>query len=119
MLQSLRVLFAEVDGEQLKSEAAPIPPPCNHVNCNGCWKRYPQSRFPNWSPSQVKRSGILDVIENYNRNIPCKIHRVDVDDRGYFTDPGEYEITEQTTDASWEFVIQPHVRALLLSACFS
>ncbi|PBK90741.1 hypothetical protein ARMGADRAFT_1082467 [Armillaria gallica] len=98
----------EVDGEQLKSEAPPIPPPCNHVNCNGCWKRYPQSRFPNWSPSQVKRSGILDVIENYNRNIPCTIHRVDVDDRGYFTDPGKYEITEQTKDASWEFLIQPH-----------
>ncbi|KAK0219642.1 hypothetical protein EDD85DRAFT_780368 [Armillaria nabsnona] len=118
MLQSLRVLFAEVDGEQLKSEAPPIPPPCNHANCSGCWKRYPQSRFPNWSPSQVKRSGILDVIEKYNRTIPCTIHRVDVDNRGYFTDPGKYEITEQTKDAPWEFLIQPHVQTTNVRSLF-
>ncbi|SJL10696.1 uncharacterized protein ARMOST_14088 [Armillaria ostoyae] len=100
--------FPEVDGEQLKSDVPPIPPPCNHVNCEGCWKRYPQSLFPNWSPSQVERSGILDVIEKYNRSIPCTIHRVDIDDRGYFTDPGKYELTEQAKDASWEFLIQSH-----------
>ncbi|KAK0205522.1 hypothetical protein DFS33DRAFT_1487588 [Desarmillaria ectypa] len=110
----------EVDDEQLRSEAPPIPELCNHVNCNGCWKGYPQSRFPNWTPSQVRRSRILYAIKEYNRDIPCTIHHVDVDDRGYFMDSGKHEATEQTKDNFWVQLIHNHrpattrVRALFV-----
>ncbi|KAG7445230.1 uncharacterized protein BT62DRAFT_897935 [Guyanagaster necrorhizus] len=110
----------EVDDEQLKSEAPPIPELCNHVDCNGCWKGYPQSRFPNWTPSQVRRSRILYAIKEYDRTIPCTIHHVDVDDRGFFMDSGKKEATEQTKDDFWEHLIHHHrptntrVRALFV-----
>ncbi|KAK0460693.1 uncharacterized protein EV420DRAFT_1533668 [Desarmillaria tabescens] len=110
----------EVDGEQLGSEAPPIPELCDHVDCNGCWKNYPQSRFPNWTPSQVRRSRILYAIKDYDRDIPCTIHHVDVDDRGYFMDSGKHEATEETKDSFWGVLIRQHrpantrVRALFV-----
>ncbi|KAK0484497.1 hypothetical protein IW261DRAFT_1456929 [Armillaria novae-zelandiae] len=113
-------LFAEVDDEQLQSQAPPIPPPCDHIDCNGCWKGYPQSRFPNWTPSQVRRSRILYVINDYNPEIPCTIHHVDVNDHGFFIDSGKQEATEQTKDDFWKLLIQHHrptntrVRALFV-----
>ncbi|KAK0224094.1 hypothetical protein IW262DRAFT_873230 [Armillaria fumosa] len=110
----------EIDDEQLKSQAPPIPPPCNHVDCNGCWKGYPQSHFPNWTPSQVRRSRIHSAIHDYNRETPCTIHQVDVNDHGFFIDSGKQEATEQTKDVFWKLLIQHHrptntrVRALFV-----
>ncbi|KAK0216506.1 hypothetical protein EDD85DRAFT_434173 [Armillaria nabsnona] len=110
----------EVDGDLLRSEAPPIPAPCDHVNCNGCWNGYPRSRFPNWGDSQVSLSGICDAINQYNHNVPCTIHRVDVDDRGYFMDSEKDEVTEQTKGDFWELLIEHHrlrnsrVRALFV-----
>ncbi|KAK0190526.1 hypothetical protein F5146DRAFT_557424 [Armillaria mellea] len=94
--------------ELLRSEAPPIPVPCNHVNCNECWKSYPRSRFPNWGDSQVSISGIGDAINEYNHNVPCTIHYVDVDDRGYFKDSEKYEVTEQTKGDFWELLVEHH-----------
>ncbi|KAK0230350.1 cora-like Mg2+ transporter protein-domain-containing protein [Armillaria fumosa] len=110
----------KVDGGLLKSGAPPIPAPCNHVHCNGCWKDYPRSRFPNWGDSQVQRSGICDAINKYNHDVPCMIYRLDIDNRGYFMDSGNYEVTEQTKGAFWERLIEhnrpinPRVRALFV-----
>ncbi|KAK0499637.1 hypothetical protein EDD18DRAFT_1349831 [Armillaria luteobubalina] len=110
----------KVDGGLLKSGAPPIPAPCNHVHCNGCWKDYPRSRFPNWGDSQVQRSGICDAINKYNHHVPCTIHRLDIDDRGYFMDSGNHEVTEQTKGDFWEHLIEhnrlinPRVRALFV-----
>ncbi|PBK90727.1 hypothetical protein ARMGADRAFT_1111301 [Armillaria gallica] len=101
-------LFAEVDDDQLKSEAPPIPPPCNHADCDGCWKGYPQSRFPNWTPSQVRRSRIHYAIHDYDREKACTIHHVDVNDHGFFIDSGRQEATEQTKDDFWKLLIQHH-----------
>ncbi|KAK0194621.1 hypothetical protein F5146DRAFT_925341 [Armillaria mellea] len=109
----------EVDDEQLKSQAPPIPPPCNHVDCNGCWKGYPQSRFPNWTPSQVRRSRIHYAIHD-NQAKTCTIYHVDVNDHGFFIDSGTQVATEQTKDDFWKHLIQYHrptntrVRALFV-----
>ncbi|PBK66955.1 hypothetical protein ARMSODRAFT_1020926 [Armillaria solidipes] len=115
----------KVDGKLLRSKAPPIPALCNHVNCNGCWEGYPRSRFPNWGDSQVNRSGIRDAIKEYNHDVPCTIHHVDVDDRGYFMDSEKYEVTEQMKGDFWERLIEhstlsaqrlinPRVRALFV-----
>ncbi|KAK0243210.1 hypothetical protein EDD85DRAFT_762039, partial [Armillaria nabsnona] len=100
--------------------APPIPAPCNHVNCNECWNDYPRSRFPNWGDSQLSRSGLCDAINKYNHDVPCTIHRVDVDDRGYFMDSEKHEVTEQKKGDFWELLIErhrlrnPRVRALFV-----
>ncbi|KAK0457484.1 uncharacterized protein EV420DRAFT_1688707 [Desarmillaria tabescens] len=95
----------EVDNEQLRSEAHPIPELCSHVDCNDCWKGYPQSRFPNWTPFQVRRSQILHAIDKVNQDIPYVIYHIDVDNRGYFMDSGKYEVTEQTKGDFWKLLI--------------
>ncbi|KAF8892904.1 hypothetical protein BD779DRAFT_1765736 [Infundibulicybe gibba] len=70
----------EVDSEQLNTPLPPVPP----LMLGG----YPQSRFPNWTPRQVDKSGITDAIQYYRRDTPCIVYYVDVDDRGIFTNPG-------------------------------
>ncbi|KAJ7590510.1 hypothetical protein C8J56DRAFT_933090 [Mycena floridula] len=108
----------EVDAVQLGSPLPPIPPLCDHETCGGCWRGYPQSRFPNWTPSQVKRSQIQNTIENYNRDIPAKIYHVDVDQRGHFTDSDRFGITEEGKDVFWEKLIRndrpPNIRVRAL-----
>ncbi|KAF8892914.1 hypothetical protein BD779DRAFT_1436236 [Infundibulicybe gibba] len=76
----------EVDPGQLDTPLPPVPPPCDHQTCGGCWKGYPKSRFPNWTPRQVDKSKITDAI---HRNVPCTIYSVDVDNEGIFTKSGE------------------------------
>ncbi|KAF8963414.1 hypothetical protein BDZ97DRAFT_1919846 [Flammula alnicola] len=56
--------FSEIDREQLEKTMDPIPPLCDHKYCAGCWKEYPQSRFPNWTKRQVQKSKIADAIAN-------------------------------------------------------
>ncbi|KAK7441992.1 hypothetical protein VKT23_016270 [Stygiomarasmius scandens] len=95
-------LHDEVDAHQLTSVAPPIPPLCNHDNCGGCWRGYPQSRFPNWTSSQVRRSGIHKAVHDYNREQTCKIYHVDVDNRGLFNDAGITSVTEESQNEYWE-----------------
>ncbi|KAF9559806.1 hypothetical protein CPC08DRAFT_637387 [Agrocybe pediades] len=80
----------EVDRAQLNSALPPIPPLCSHspLECNNCWKGYPQSRFPNWTRRQVVKSKIHSAIHEYNKENPCVLHRVDVDSHGLFLNPG-------------------------------
>src|SRR2546421_71712 len=74
-LISLPLFSTEVDPEQLNSELHPIPALCDHRDCgHDCWKNYPQSRFPNWTRRQVKKSKILKAVEEYDRALPCKLY---------------------------------------------
>ncbi|KAJ7507271.1 hypothetical protein B0H11DRAFT_1970976 [Mycena galericulata] len=113
-------LHDEIDPVQLASPLPPVPPPCDHKTCDGCWKGYPQSRFPNWTPSQVRRSGIHKAITDYNRAARSVIHYVDVNTHGFFTDSGDFEATENTTDKLWNDLINEdrpdniRVRALFI-----
>ncbi|KAK7441987.1 hypothetical protein VKT23_016265 [Stygiomarasmius scandens] len=103
-------LHDEIDTVQLASGAPPIPPLCDHDNCGGCWRGYPQSRFPNWTVSQVRRSGILNAVRNYDRAQTCKIYHVDVDNGGLFQDAGVISVTEEDQDAFWGKLIKGEVR---------
>jgi hypothetical protein len=78
----------DVDRTQLECPLPPIPPLCDHSACDGCWKGYPQSRFPNWTYRQVVKSKIHKAIHDYNTDSPCVCHQVDVDTNGFFTNPG-------------------------------
>ncbi|KAF5346967.1 hypothetical protein D9758_010088 [Tetrapyrgos nigripes] len=93
-------LHDEVDSTVLNSGTPPIPPICNHETCNGCWRDYPRSRFPNWTDTQVRRSGIYKAIHRY-KELPCTIYHVDIDKNGVFGGSGRQSITEETKDGFW------------------
>ncbi|KAJ7135427.1 hypothetical protein C8R43DRAFT_1020979 [Mycena crocata] len=98
-------LHDEIDQVQLASPLPPVPPPCDHKSCDGCWKGYPQSRFPNWTPSQVRRSRIHRAINEYNRDAASTIYYVDVDSNGFFTDSDKVVTTNDTKDQFWDTLI--------------
>lgn len=95
----------EVDPVQLESPLPPIPPPCDHKTCGGCWAGYPQSLFPNWTPRQVEKSKIQSAITDYRRDIPCKIYHVDVGEDGFFKDAGVVLADESNKSEIWERII--------------
>lgn len=111
----------DVDPMQLKSELPLVPPLCDHVNCGKmCWRNYPQSRFPSWTRSQMKKSKILQEIEDYNRDQACKLLFVDL---GRFTIPEEMEVSEQNLVESWSSLndvacrLSPSILNLTITAC--
>ncbi|KAG5639754.1 hypothetical protein H0H81_000034 [Sphagnurus paluster] len=95
----------ELDQEQLKSELPPVPELCDHTTCGGCWRGYPQSRFPNWTPGQVARSKIADAIVNYDQENPCIIYHVDVNTKGIFTDAAMIVAHDDQRDENWKTLI--------------
>jgi len=109
---TLMILPAEVDPDQLECPLQPIPPPCDHKTCGGCWADYPQSLFPNWTPRQVEKSKIQSAITDYRRDIPCKIHHVDVGEDGFFKDAGVVLADESNKSNMWERIIHSTVRLL-------
>ncbi|KAF6751702.1 hypothetical protein DFP72DRAFT_906894 [Ephemerocybe angulata] len=93
-----------VDQEQLASSAPPIPELCAHEGCS-CWVGYPQSRFPNWTKRQVKKSKIWDAIWSYDRSKACTIYRCDVDTNGFFTGAGVLPAVDGKDDETWTRII--------------
>ncbi|KAF7329843.1 hypothetical protein MKEN_00247700 [Mycena kentingensis (nom. inval.)] len=102
-------LHDEIDQVQLNSELPPIPPYCDHSTCEGrCWKDYPQSRFPNWTSSQLRRSRIQKAV-NDNRS-PATIYYVDVDNKGVFTDSGKFVSTDPSETSEEDAHVAPEER---------
>ena len=100
------MLSLELDQVQLASSAPTVPPRCRHteLECrNDCWKKYPQSRFPNWTPSQVSRSKIEEALV---KKRPCTIYQVDIDPEGHFSNGGEETISENNQFAFWGRLIK-------------
>ena len=91
-----------LDYKQFQITEPPAPYVCDHQDCNDCWKRYPQSLFPNWTPAQLKKSKLTIAIKYYRRDVACIIHYVDLDHNGYFIDAGKYVATESTMRESWD-----------------
>jgi hypothetical protein len=89
---------------QLSSPLPPIPEPCTHKDCKGCWRGYPQSLYPNWTPSQIRKSQIAQAISDYRRDISCVIHQVDVTEEGLFhvPHPGKIISTDNIVNDTWE-----------------
>jgi hypothetical protein len=107
-------LRREVDRKQLESSKPSVPSPCDHQACNNCWKEYPQSLFPNWTPRQVKKSKINIAINDYQRDVACVIHHVDVDDNGYFRDVSKLFATESTIKEDWDRIVESRVSTHLI-----
>ncbi|KAG9226602.1 hypothetical protein CCMSSC00406_0006173 [Pleurotus cornucopiae] len=88
--------------DQLKSERPPVPPPCDHTDCEGeCWVHYPASRFPNWMENQVRRAKIADAIKLYDRSKPSVLYVVDTDTHGLFHSRDEVTVTEEKKEDFW------------------
>jgi hypothetical protein len=66
---------------------------------------YPQALFPNWTDSQIRRSGIHRAISEYDKTVPSTIYYVDVASTGFFTDPGKFEAKEETKGELWTRLI--------------
>ncbi|KIL65408.1 hypothetical protein M378DRAFT_10794 [Amanita muscaria Koide BX008] len=85
----------KADPEQPNTESHLIPKSCDHTRCEGwCWKGYPQSRFPNWTPSQVEKFKIREAIDRYDRSKKCTIFKLDVDKQAIFNDAGHFVIAD-------------------------
>ena len=107
--------FAAVDPRQLESMAPPIP--CDHSpdKCNSCWRGYPQSHFPNWSRRQVEKAKIYKVIHNYSiSSKPCTCYRVDMNDRGFFTNTNQITSAYGDEDNFWQRLIHEEVSCSLM-----
>jgi hypothetical protein len=100
--------IAEVDEKQLEKEAS-IPSHCPHDDsCNNCWKEYPQSRFPNWTEQQVRKSKIHHVIRYYRKEL-CTCHRVDVGSNGLFANAKPIIAGYGKEDDIWRSLITEEV----------
>lgn len=64
-----------------------------------------QSDFPNWTPAQVKRSGIREAIDK-RQNHPCKIYSIDVLNTGLFKAGAVTTVydTEESRDKFWNMI---------------
>ena len=99
-----------IDQNQLWSRLPPIPELCDHRLCDECWKGYPQSRFPNWTPDQVIRCKIRDAVWNYDREASCTIYQADVLSDGFFTNVPKIVATEENREVTWEVMVNTEVR---------
>ena len=110
----LSKILPQANCKQFETSHPPVPSVvCDHRNCNDCWKDYPQSLFPNWTSTQVKKSNLGIAIENYPRDVPCIIHYVNVDDNGYFINAGKYVATESNIKESWDRIVESRVSAII------
>ncbi|KAK2460772.1 hypothetical protein APHAL10511_007242 [Amanita phalloides] len=95
-----------IDQDQLRSGAPPVPEDCDHKSCQGhCWRNYPQSRFPNWTPGQVKKCKIRAAIKDYDRRLPCRIYLMDVTQNGIFENAGILDMIDEeaSIDKQWDW----------------
>ena len=91
----------------------PIPDLCLHENCNNCWRNYPQSRYPNWTAEQVKKSKIADAVER-TQSKACISHYVDVDDKGHFINVEKFEAKPAEAEKTWKSLLDMKVNLSLL-----
>jgi hypothetical protein len=111
------ILLPEVDPQQLECGLPPIPELCDHKSCasdgkEGCWKGYPQSRFPNWTKRQVLKSKIYGGIKEYPKDRACTLYRVDVDKDGFFTNPGPLVAEPRKDREAWDQLICEEVSVI-------
>lgn len=100
-------------GDEIDPEVQAAVPKFRHEcpheknRCEGCWKGYPQSHYPNWTPPQVWRCGISRVDPDPVGG--CGIHYIDVDETGHFSIPGIKHFNQGDHEMFWK-VIQSAVR---------
>ena len=87
---------------------SPIPDRCLHENCNNCWRDYPQSCYPNWTTTQMKKCKIADAIGR-TQSKPCVSHFVDVDDKGHFINVDKFEAKPEEAESTWKSLLDMKV----------
>jgi len=93
--------------------------PCPHSKkeCAGypCWTLYPQSLFPNWTPGQIKKSGIVEAA---SKSQVCTLYVVDVNQDGHFSEGDKIVVGTENSKDHTE-LLQINVCCLLLDAKLS
>ncbi|KAF4612869.1 hypothetical protein D9613_011170 [Agrocybe pediades] len=95
----------DVDPVELESNSPTVPTPCNHDPCQACWRDYPKSLYPNWTPRQVKKSNIALAKKTHRK---CTIYQLDVDNQGLFKVPPQGAIVSQPNnpDDTWNVLVK-------------
>lgn len=88
--------------------APPIPELCDHKSCQNCWTGYPESRFPNWTSSQVKKSRIADAVQE-EQSKSCISYHVDIDSNGYFRNADKFIVEPGTARETWQRMLNSKV----------
>ncbi|KAF8523159.1 hypothetical protein BU17DRAFT_86332 [Hysterangium stoloniferum] len=78
---------------------------CTHEpgESDDCWKNYPQSHFPNWTPVQVTRSGLGSLHSSLRSQAKHQLHYLDVANDGSFT-RSERQPEGSDDDAFWKIL---------------
>ncbi|KAF5350703.1 hypothetical protein D9756_008753 [Leucocoprinus leucothites] len=89
----------------MKNGGPTIPPICTHRDCNNqYWKNYPQSLYPNWTHTQVKKSKIFEAIER-QQNKNCVSYYIDVDENGHFKDAEKLVAKPREAEDTWKTLL--------------
>ncbi|KAL0959095.1 hypothetical protein HGRIS_014393 [Hohenbuehelia grisea] len=110
-----RVEPTQVDGSSQPKWECPHP----RGECVDCWRRYPQSLYPNWTPEQQKRSKVSKLLAKRDSKEQCLVYRLDVSIYGMFHPLETLVVNEETQDPVWKLMQQrrpenTRVRALFL-----
>lgn len=120
----LNEAYSQVDKERIEDPDNHLPmsgAPCPHdiLRNKGqeyCWCKYPQSKFPNWTEKQQRRSGIRQKIKN--KVARCRVYYVDVSDIGRFTSVGTPKRVDNgngpSLDEQWNLMMNEVSRKCLL-----
>lgn len=65
----------------------------------------------------MKKCGIYDAIENYDRSKQCKLHKLDVERSGLFCDAGEIIMSDGDPwlDGEWHRLKNDNIRVFICS----
>ncbi|KAJ6460942.1 hypothetical protein C8R45DRAFT_794377, partial [Mycena sanguinolenta] len=109
--------FLDLDSEvrpnaiDLELLANPLEPTAEQQH----WSMYPQSLYPNWTPSQQQKSGITKIVERDRER--CTIHRVYVRETGKFTREKDDVVEPDNPNDYWDKLheeVPPDVRVRAL-----
>lgn len=72
------------------------------------WGRYPRNLFPNWNHARVTRSGLNKIIYPTNgqgtQPSECRIHHIDIDTEGHFSESRQNIVTAGNQQMFWELM---------------
>ena len=102
----------DLDTQSAPSTLVPFAP-CHHEDCQDCsaWNLYPQSLFGNWTPKQVHKCKIGDVL--CTQLGPSVVRYVNVMDSGMFGGYGEYVVTSRNQQDFWTDMVNFEVSTIV------
>ncbi|KAH6876667.1 hypothetical protein BKA70DRAFT_236118 [Coprinopsis sp. MPI-PUGE-AT-0042] len=106
----------EVDEQRLRNPEDHRPflaRPCVHNNTatpsqeNPCWCKYPQSKYPNWTPAQQQKSRIWPYLLQAKHQ-RWKAYYVDVQEDGVFMPTASKHVSEsvRSQNSQWGFMTE-------------